>query len=165
MQGSAVHGHIFDVIEIDNTDIIEISTLGLRLEALIAEARETVDVKINALEGAYNATVQGIRDDIASDVRSLNESITANRNKLETDVSSAVQTMLASVEDGSPRGVTVTANTLVDINQDSAMYQSLQSEGCFGIYVVNNAGTLTAYAMGQSPTSDLTVQLTIQETL
>ena len=243
---------------VDNTDIIEISTLGLRLEALIAEAEETVDVKINALESAYNATVEGIKADIADNVRDLNETITANRDKLETDVSLAVQTMLASVEDGSPRGVfaeaselvgeqvgvyllvnaldehngwvyywngealsdplvyyagtvlnrgdvhfenldaslqkrciitviqftldsenwedgqqtidlspdyTVTANTLVDINQDIAMYQSLQSEGCFGIYVVNNAGTLTAYAMGQSPTSDLTVQLTIQETL
>lgn len=45
---------------VDNTDIIEISTLGLRLEALITEAESTISERISALEGAYNATVEGI---------------------------------------------------------------------------------------------------------
>lgn len=101
---------------VDNTDIIEISTLGIRLAALVAEAEATINTKIGELETAYNQQVQGIKDDIASDVQNLNQSITDNndalhtailssRSALERDITNALQTMLASVSDGSPRGI------------------------------------------------------------
>ena len=50
---------------VENTEIIELSTLGARLEALVAEADGAVNVRIGELEAAYNSTVQGIKDDIA----------------------------------------------------------------------------------------------------
>ena len=90
---------------VDNTEVIELSSLGIRLEALIAEAEGAVDVKIGELEAAYNQKVQDIKDDIADDVRNLNQSIASNRNKLETDIDNTLQSMLASVSDGSPRGI------------------------------------------------------------
>ena len=90
---------------VDNTEVIELSSLGIRLEALIAEAEGAVDVKIGELEAAYNQTVQDIRDDIADNVSDLNRSIASNRNKLESDIGNTLQLMLASVSDGSPRGI------------------------------------------------------------
>ena len=62
---------------VDNTEVIELSSLSVRLEALIAEAEE----KIGELEAAYDSTVQSIRDDIADDVANLNQSISDNARK------------------------------------------------------------------------------------
>lgn len=101
---------------VDNTEVVELNSLRLQLEALIAETDRTVTSRVKELSDAYDATVQGIRDDIASDVTNLNNSIAANRDELssdithartalEADVASALATMIDSVDDGSPRGV------------------------------------------------------------
>lgn len=90
---------------VDNTEVIELSTLSIRLEALIAEATATIDVKIGELKNSYDTQVEEIKDAIADDARDLNESITESRTSLKNDVDNALQTMLASVSDGSPRGI------------------------------------------------------------
>ena len=243
---------------VDNTEVIELSSLGIRLEALIAEAEGAVDVKIGELEAAYDQKVQDIKDDIADDVRNLNQSIASNRNKLETDIDNTLQSMLASVSDGSPRGIfsdaaqlsglstgiylyinpqnddngfvfwwdgqtttkllnymgmvindgtvtyemlsdslknyaceTVVAYTLtaggwdglaqeLDVSEDyivtshtkanieigTAAYTQLVMDGCGGIYIQtneNNDNKLIAHAIGNVPTEDVAIQITLRE--
>lgn len=59
-------------------------------------------------------------------------------------------------------GATVTANSKVDIQLTAAQISSLISAGVKGLVIENNAGTLTAWAVGASP-SAMTVQVTVTE--
>ena len=60
-------------------------------------------------------------------------------------------------------GATVTANSKVDIQLTAAQIASLIAAGVTGMVIENNAGTLTAWAVGASP-SAMTVQCTVEET-
>lgn len=60
-------------------------------------------------------------------------------------------------------GATVTANSKVDLQPTAAQIASLISAGVTGLVIENNAGTLTAWAVGASP-SAMTVQCTVEET-
>lgn len=59
-------------------------------------------------------------------------------------------------------GATVTASSKVDIQLTAAQIASLISAGVTGLVIENNAGTLTAWAIGASP-SAMTVQVTVTE--
>lgn len=59
-------------------------------------------------------------------------------------------------------GATVTANSKVDIQLTAAQISSLIAAGVTGLVIENNAGTLTAWAVGASP-SAMTVQVTVTE--
>ncbi len=59
-------------------------------------------------------------------------------------------------------GATVTANSKVDIQLTAAQISSLIAAGVTGMVIENNAGTLTAWAVGASP-SAMTVQVTVTE--
>ena len=58
---------------------------------------------------------------------------------------------------------TVTSNSKVDIQPDSTAIAQLISDSVKGLYILNNAGTLTAYAVGAPTTASLTLQVTITE--
>lgn len=60
-------------------------------------------------------------------------------------------------------GYTVTANTKVDLQPDATAIAQMISDGVNALYVVNNNGTLTAYAVGAAPTVALTVQVICTE--
>jgi hypothetical protein len=60
-------------------------------------------------------------------------------------------------------GATVTADSKVDIQLTAAQIASLIAAGVTGMVIENNAGTLTAWAVGASP-SAMTVQCTVEET-
>lgn len=60
-------------------------------------------------------------------------------------------------------GATVTANSKIDIQLTAAQIASLISAGVTGMVIENNGGTLTAWAVGASP-SAMTVQCTVEET-
>lgn len=60
-------------------------------------------------------------------------------------------------------GATVTANSKVDIQLTASQISSLISAGVTGMVIENNAGTLTAWAVGASP-SAMTAQCTVEET-
>lgn len=124
---------------IDNTKIIEVSTLQMQLEALIAAAEETVNIRIDDLTNSYDAALQGIKDGISEDVLNLNTSIADNRDKLElditnsrtkleSDVASALSTMIDSVDDGSPRGVFADTSDLSDMPAGVYLYTNSESE-------------------------------------
>lgn len=59
-------------------------------------------------------------------------------------------------------GTTVTANSKVDIQLTAAQIASLIAAGVTGMVIENNAGTLTAWAVGATP-SAMTVQVTVTE--
>ena len=60
-------------------------------------------------------------------------------------------------------GYTVTANTKVDLQPDATAIGQMISDGVLALYVVNNNGTLTAYAISAATTASLTIQVTCTE--
>lgn len=58
----------------------------------------------------------------------------------------------------------ITSDTKVDIQPSAAVINQLISDGVTGMFFYNNSGTLTVYAVGASPTADLSVQVTYYET-
>ena len=60
-------------------------------------------------------------------------------------------------------GATVTADSKVDLQLTAAQLKSLYDDGVASITVENNAGVLTAYAIGAAPSSAMTVQCTVTE--
>lgn len=61
-------------------------------------------------------------------------------------------------------GYSFTANTIVDLLCDQSVASMLATQGVAQIYMRNNNGTLTAYAVGAAPTSNITVTALIYET-
>lgn len=58
----------------------------------------------------------------------------------------------------------VTSASKVDLQPDSTALAQMLDDGTTALWVENDAGTLTAYAMGAAPSVGLTVQCTITET-
>ena len=56
----------------------------------------------------------------------------------------------------------VTANSRIDINPDTVVMNGAM-EGGYGLVFGNNAGVITAYAVGDKPTAEITVQVSITE--
>lgn len=64
------------------------------------------------------------------------------------------------------QGVTITGGTAtsqVDIQADAAAIQQMLDDGTNAIYIANNNGTFTAYAVGEKPTADLSIQVTVYD--
>lgn len=64
------------------------------------------------------------------------------------------------------QGVTITggtAKTQVDLQADATVLAQMAEDSTIALYVENNNGIFTAYAMGEKPTADLTVQCTAYE--
>ena len=60
-------------------------------------------------------------------------------------------------------GYTVTENTRVDLISDMATLRQMDADGVEALYIVNDNGTLTAYAVGGMPSAALTVSATVSE--
>lgn len=58
----------------------------------------------------------------------------------------------------------ITANTKFDIQPDATVIAQMVDDGVKALYIENNNGTLTAYAIGAAPTVSLSVQVTYYET-
>lgn len=62
-------------------------------------------------------------------------------------------------------GATVTAKTKVDIQPDATAIAQLINDGVTALYIENNNGTLTVYAVGAATTANITVQISYYETI
>ncbi len=60
-------------------------------------------------------------------------------------------------------GATVTASSRVDVQPGAAALAQLADDGVAALWIENNGGTLTAYALGAAPSAALTVQCTVTE--
>ena len=70
--------------------------------------------------------------------------------------------------DASPYTQTVTisgttANSKVDLQPDATAIAQMADDGTVALYIANDNGTLTANAVGEKPTTQLTIQATITE--
>lgn len=64
------------------------------------------------------------------------------------------------------QGVTIpggTPTSQADIQADAAAIQQMLDDGTNAIYIANNNGTFTAYAVGEKPTADLNIQVTVYD--
>ena len=57
----------------------------------------------------------------------------------------------------------ITANSKVDLQPDATAITKMADDGTVALYIANDNGTLTAYAVGDKPTVALTIQATITE--
>ena len=60
-------------------------------------------------------------------------------------------------------GASVGSKSKVDLQPDATALAQLASDGITALYISNNAGTLTAYAIGGSISVSTTVQCTVSE--
>lgn len=60
-------------------------------------------------------------------------------------------------------GYTPTANTKIDLQPDINTIQQLINDEVGGLYIENNNGVLTAYAIGNKPSVSLSLQITVSE--
>ena len=56
-----------------------------------------------------------------------------------------------------------TANSKVDLQPDASVIAQMVDDGVVALYISNDNGTLTAYAVGEKPTVELSIQATITE--
>lgn len=64
------------------------------------------------------------------------------------------------------QGVSITGGTATsqaDIQADATAIQQMLDDGTNAIYIANNNGTFTAYAVGEKPTADLSIQVTVYD--
>lgn len=62
-----------------------------------------------------------------------------------------------------PTTFTVSSNSKVDIQPNATVLSQLMTDGVTALYIENNNGTLTLYALGAAPTTAMTLQVTITE--
>ena len=60
-------------------------------------------------------------------------------------------------------GATISSNSKVDLQSTPAQIEQLISDGVEALVIENNAGTLTATAIGAAPSTALTLQCTVTE--
>lgn len=95
------------------------------------------------------------------------EEMSANKQDI-TDKLSLTLAAASWTGSASPytQGVTITGGTATsqaDIQADATAIQQMLDDGTNAIYIANNNGTFTAYAVGEKPTADLSVQVTVYE--
>ena len=64
------------------------------------------------------------------------------------------------------QSVTITggaAGKQVDLEADKTAIKQMLKDGTNAIYIANNNGTFTAYAVGEKPTADLNIQVTVYD--
>ena len=55
------------------------------------------------------------------------------------------------------------AGKQVDLEADKTAIKQMLDDGTSALYIANNNGTFTAYAVGEKPTADLSIQVTVYE--
>lgn len=154
----------------------------------LAPVESTVLVNADTLQGhaaSYFATATDVSK-LQTDVSNLQ----TDAEKLQTDVSNLqteqenINTSLSNKQetitkqsvtfstdwtgDVSPYSqiVTVsgtTANSKVDLQPEAIVIQQMVDDGTIALYIINDNGVLTAYAVGEKPTVEMTIQVTITE--
>ena len=56
-----------------------------------------------------------------------------------------------------------TANSKVDLQPDATVIAQMADDGTVALYIANDNGVLTANAVGEKPTAEMTIQATITE--
>ena len=98
----------------------------------------------------------------------INETNTALQNKADTTKKATVTLSTDWVGDTSPYTQSVTisgikVNSKVDLQPDASVITQMAEDGTVALFIANEGGTLTANAVGEKTTVELTIQATITE--
>lgn len=98
----------------------------------------------------------------------INETNTALQNKADTTKKTTVTLSTNWTGEASPYTQTVTisgttVNSKVDLQPDATAITQMADDGTVALYIANANGVLTANAVGEKPTVELTIQATITE--
>ncbi len=98
-------------------------------------------------------------------VAALGDDVAAQKVKVGSITLSATWTGAASPysQTVTVTGPAVTAGSRVEIQPSPAQISTLISAGTQALTIVNNSGTLTAYAVGTPPSAAMTIQVTVTE--
>lgn len=98
------------------------------------------------------------------------ENISIVNNKISAVLYSITTTLMASnwLGTASPytQRVTITggkATSQVNVQGDATAIQQMLDDGTNAIYIANNNGIFTAYAVGGKPTANLSIQMTVYD--
>ena len=99
---------------------------------------------------------------------SKEETDTLLQKKADTTKKASITLSTSWSGDASPytQAVTIsgtTANSKVDLQPDATAITQMTDDGTVALYIANDNGTLTANAVGEKPTVELTIQATITE--
>lgn len=140
------------------------------------QGNTTKKFSLSALKAFFMAAVTPAGIGAVPDTRTVNAKALSSNITLDADdVGAAVPPKVGSVslsaswsgagpytQTVTVTGATVTANSKIDIQPTAAQIASLISAGVTGLVIENNAGTLTAYAVG-AQTGAMTIQVTVTE--
>lgn len=141
------------------------------------QGNTTKKFSLSALKTFFLSAITPTSIGAVPDTRTVNgQELSSNISLNAEDVGAAEPTQVGSISLSSTwsgsgpysqtvtvTGATVTANSKVDIQLTAAQIATLIADGVTGLVIENNAGTLTAWAVGASP-SAMTVQCTVEET-
>ena len=125
----------YNLVKPSTTDNIDISVLNGNFDIIDAQLK-------NAMDAATNI--------IASNLLSY----TINLGTTWTGSGPYTQTFTIP-------GAAIDAKSKVDLQPDATVLSQLISDGVQALYIQNNNGTLTAYAVGAAPTAALSIQCTV----
>ena len=140
------------------------------------QGNTTKKFSLSALKNFFLGAITPASIGAVPDTRTVNgQALSSNISLDADDVGAAEPTQVGSIALSSSwsgsgpysqtvtvTGATVTANSKVDIQLTAAQIASLIAAGVTGLVIENNNGTLTAWAVGASP-SAMTVQVTVTE--
>lgn len=139
--------------------------------SVIADSFPTVTISKSAYDALPSASKNGdtiwcITDDSDSsavytknDVDQLIDEVTVKTSTItlsSTWLGSGPYTQTVTVPSG-------TSNSKIDLQPTAAQLQQLIDDGVTALYIGNNNATFTAYAIGQAPTTSMTIQITRTE--
>ena len=98
----------------------------------------------------------------------INETNIALQKKADTTKKTSITLSTNWTGAASPytQSVTIagtTSNSKVDLQPDATAIAQMAEDGTVALYIANEGGTLTANAVGEKPTVELTIQATITE--
>ena len=140
------------------------------------QGNTTKKFSLSALKTFFFSAITPASIGAVPDTRTVNgQALSSNISLDAEDVGAATPSQVGSISLSSSwsgsdpysqtvtvTGATVTANSKVDIQLTAAQIASLIAVGVTGMVIENNSGTLTAWAVGASP-SAMTVQVTVTE--
>ena len=149
-------------------DYYESKFTGAEIDSML----ESVPNKTDKVQNATPGNIATLKEDggIEDSGKKLSDfaKVTDLQKKADTTKKTTVTLSTNWTGNASPYTQTVTisgttANSKVDLQPDATAIAQMADDGTVALYIANDNGTLSAYAVGEKPTVELTIQATITE--